>query len=490
MGAVGCGLPRAITDTEAELKQFGYEVIRIKLSEFIVTAIDNKTVTIPEPKTATRYLRLQSGGNELRRMFGEETLAVYGIEQITRRRLKQDQKYQDLKEQTTRIAYLVDQIKHPSEVALLRTVYRNLFYLIGVMSTQEHRQQRLLDEGCTQEEVDSIIARDRKERESYGQQLERAFKLADYFVHHPLAHGDIPSQIRRFLELIHGVHQNTPTAHEYAMYVAYVSAVRSSCLSRQVGAVITDVSGQIIATGTNDVPKYKGGLYGAEDRDDNRCFKRQRCENTKQKNARKDRIRDSIQSALNELIPEGTERFSLPEMSNQIAETIYREAGIADLTEFSRAVHAEMDALVSLARTGNGTSSGGNLYSTTFPCHSCARHIVAAGIKNVYYIEPYEKSLALTLHDDSIEILDHDIDADTMENTQTKVRFIHFSGVGPRLYRSLFRSIDNRKNEDGTLVNPPDVPRGVLHEYLHSYREFETKVASTFIERFKDVLPG
>ena len=32
------------------------------------------------------------------------------------------------------------------------------------------------------------------------------------------------------------------------------------------------------------------------------------------------------------------------------------------------------------------------MYMTTFPCHNCAKHIIASGIINVYYIEPYAES--------------------------------------------------------------------------------------------------
>src|SRR3974377_740241 len=54
-----------------------------------------------------------------------------------------------------------------------------------------------------------------------------------------------------------------------------------------------------------------------------------------------------------------------------------------NLIEFSRAVHAEMEAIISVARTGKAGLMGGTIFSTTFPCHNCARHIVAAGIKRV-----------------------------------------------------------------------------------------------------------
>jgi deoxycytidylate deaminase len=80
-----------------------------------------------------------------------------------------------------------------------------------------------------------------------------------------------------------------------------------------------------------------------------------------------------------------------------------RRTRIGSLLEFSRAVHAEMDALLSAARQGI-SPVGTRLFVTTFPCHYCARHLVTAGVDEVQYIEPYPKSQALELHDDAIQV--------------------------------------------------------------------------------------
>ena len=71
---------------------------------------------------------------------------------------------------------------------------------------------------------------------------------------------------------------------------------------------------------------------------------------------------------------------------------------------------------------------GPSRYTTTFPCHNCAKHIVAAGIRRVVYVEPYPKSRALDLHDDSI----------TLTGEAGKVRFEPFSGIGARRFIDLF----------------------------------------------------
>jgi deoxycytidylate deaminase len=69
---------------------------------------------------------------------------------------------------------------------------------------------------------------------------------------------------------------------------------------------------------------------------------------------------------------------------DKLLEAIYKETRIKDLIEYSRSVHAEMDAIVSLARIGGTGLQDATLYTTTFPCHNCARHIVASGIMKVF----------------------------------------------------------------------------------------------------------
>jgi len=60
-----------------------------------------------------------------------------------------------------------------------------------------------------------------------------------------------------------------------------------------------------------------------------------------------------------------------------------------------------MEALLSCARSG-ARVRGGTLYTTTFPCHNCAKHLVGAGIARVIFVEPYPKSKAVELHADAL----------------------------------------------------------------------------------------
>jgi len=109
------------------------------------------------------------------------------------------------------------------------------------------------------------------------------------------------------------------------------------------------------------------------------------------------------------------------------SETI-RDSQLMDILEFGRVIHAVMSAISAAARLGRATKDG-TLFCTTFPCHICAKHIVAAGIDRVVFLEPYPKSLSQKLHGDSITF-----ETDIPEN----VLFEPFIGISPRRYMDIF----------------------------------------------------
>lgn len=137
----------------------------------------------------------------------------------------------------------------------------------------------------------------------------------------------------------------------------------------------------------------------------------------------------------------------ISEEQRSVALEKVKKSNLKSLIEFSRAIHAEMHAIILGSQVGGERVRGGKLYCTTYPCHSCARHIVVSGIKEVYYIEPYRKSLAIKLHSDAISESENDID---------KVRILPYDGVSPNRYLKLFRVPPDARKDDGklTLINP------------------------------------
>ncbi len=498
-GPIGSNIKAASKAVEDALRKFKYEVVRIKVSDLIIENSEKISESIgykiplkkEELKGANRYFALQNAGNELRKQYGHSILGELIIKSINHDRVSRARKGEtssdnvielaDIKS-SHRVAYLIDSLKHPAEVEILRAVYRNSFYLLGILCVEDVRVERLKRDNVNGErikadEADILIARDKNEVYDYGQKLIKTLQYADFFVTNNKDESErLQTQLSRFFDLVFGVKIITPTKHEYAMYMAQSAAASSGCISRQIGAVILNDRGDITASGYNDVPKPFGGLYVSGDTNDSRC-----CVNGKfcRNDDHKDDIKKDIQKILSEELSPYRKKSGkkLEDLAQKISTRISKETRLKDLIEFSRAVHAEMETIISAARTGSSTI-GCSLYTTTFPCHNCARHIIAAGITNVYYIEPYEKSLAFELHKDSI-VLEPFLENEGSKEDEKhgKVIFAHFEGVAPRQYLNLFYSKAERKMNGKAVELPPSAAKPVNNEYLESWLEIELKIS-------------
>ncbi|WP_082012107.1 anti-phage dCTP deaminase [Burkholderia sp. A9] len=353
----------------------------------------------------------------------------------------------------TRVAYIVRSFKRPEEVKLFREVYGDAFILISVYSPRAARVQHMkrkfssaaetrdMAEQCAVE----LINRDYAEtgRKDFGQNVGETFPLADYF----LTSGslqEVGKNIGRLVSLVFGDPYISPTRDEQAMFFAQASALRSLDLSRQVGAAIISEEGDLLSTGCNEVPKFGGGLYWA---DDDGCQRDVELGFDSNVSIKREMVEDAFAHlrAANCLSDDAMARTDseLADISLFRDGAFIRDSKLFDIIEFGRAVHAEMAAITQAAKNGVKLS-GSRLFCTTFPCHICARHILSSGISEVVFIEPYEKSRARDLYGDSISVEAH-------ETPKNKAEFRAFSGVAPRRYMELFQMASKRKTKDGLV---------------------------------------
>ncbi len=457
-GAVGAGVKTLKVALITELKKANYEVQHVRLSDLIAHSQAN-TDEILSFTRYKRYETLQDLGDKLRKNNANTTIADMGIRRIAliRNSLFGNPESGKAVKITKKVAYVIDQIKHHEEVELFQEVYRNNFFLLGLLRTQSEREQNLRDEGIDNPtEVVQLIERDRKSNDKYGQHVEKAIQKADYFIRNVDETEELTQSINRFINLIHGVGNITPKRDEKGLFAAYSASLASACLSRQVGAAIMDKCGQIVSTGCNDVPQYKGGLYDSNSKSDKRCYNKGGCQNDKHKLI----LKKQIEAILQE---EGVEN------ATKVAGKIFNNSKAKSLIEYSRAIHAEMDAILALARNTSAGSVGKTLYCTTYPCHNCARHIIAAGIERVVYIEPYEKSLAMDLHNDALCHVD--------KSSPDKLLLQNFEGVSPNRYAEFFMYNKNRKNAQGEAIKH-ELPSSnhVDPQPLDCYVDYEVKV--------------
>jgi len=129
-----------------------------------------------------------------------------------------------------------------------------------------------------------------------------------------------------------------PSWDQYFMDITHLVATRSSCLRRQVGALLVK-DRNILATGYNGVPS---GITHCEATG---CLR---------------------------------ERLKVPS---------------GERHELCRGLHAEQNAIIQAAKHGTNID-GATLYCTTMPCIICTKMIINAGITKVIYGEGYADELA------------------------------------------------------------------------------------------------
>ena len=142
-----------------------------------------------------------------------------------------------------------------------------------------------------------------------------------------------------------------PSWDEYFMKIAHIVKERSTCLRRQVGAVLVKDK-HILSTGYNGAPK------GLPHCDEVGCLR---------------------------------EKLSVPSGQRH---------------ELCRGVHAEQNAIIQAAVFGVSTR-GATIYVTSFPCSICAKMIINAEIREVVYDSPYEDPVSSELFKEAGIVIRH-----------------------------------------------------------------------------------
>jgi deoxycytidylate deaminase len=490
-GPLGTRLGNLSTQLASELQSLGYEPILIHVSDLLSRFREDWKE--PDRTSAeARVQHLQKTANAVRRRL-KDGAALARATIIEIRRLRSERSGHPDKP-AMGCAFIIYQLKHPEEGRLLRRTYGEAFHFVGGHASRDKRTKefaRMIADSHDrpgewsryEAEAIQLIETDDRSEDGFGQNMRDTYPDADVFVDLNPEHGE--HAVRRFVDLLFGHPFHTPTPEEYAMYLASAVSLRSSDSNRQVGAVIVNIdanthgvvrNADVLAVGMNEVPRAGGGFYWDQSSPD----------------ARDQALPDDRAAKIKiGILTEIIERFRRqnwlsPHAGNGDDSRLARECLAAlkgtqflNIGEFSRPVHAEMAAIIDAARRGVGID-GCSIYVTTFPCHYCAKHIIAAGLRRVVYLEPYPKSRAEDLYRE--ELISDSPDGKTQDG---KVVFCAYSGVAPRQYARLFSmslrgaklGLDRRKwNETRTRLQPRYVPRHLQQGYVHAEREALTKL--------------
>lgn len=436
-GALGSGCTFLATGVKDKLGSHGHYY---RLSQFLEEEADKARIE----KTVEN---LQTLGDTLRGKHRNSIL----VEMCLSRIREEDREGQLSGDDET--VLLIDGIKNGGEVKYLRQ-FPN-FYLISVHADRQIRQERLVGKNAPYRrfgtEQEFVLADKRDEQEDFpnGQQIKRCNYLSDIIVDNstPLPEVKVIDRDKLFNafinEYIHPMrkvrkgetaYDRPPKIEETLMTMAYCASKRSSCLKRQVGAVIAcirkikdeypnadcdrderDPPFQIVSSGYNDIPAGTPCVFAEW----GGCYR----DSLLQKHAKVVKCCPNCGQALPEKLvcphcetPNADRTLECPECGGDLLAD-YRcqnpacgykvfsvclpgeDAAPGKLLDMCRALHAEENAILglsSVARPGGGELV---LYTTTYPCNLCANKIIAAGIKTVYYAEAYTMKEAKELFD-------------------------------------------------------------------------------------------
>jgi deoxycytidylate deaminase len=325
---------------------------------------------------------------------------------------------------------IIDSIRNDGEVKTLKQF--PYFYLFSIHANEDLRLKRTLKMKKFKDEAEFHAAdmRDREEEVHYGQQVKKCNYLSDIIINNE---ENIPENAevkkRELLQDIYNDYfvliknnkdgktdpENPPSVDETLMTIAYAESQRSSCLKRKVGAIVATVqtiaskdkhdqsirdSVNIISSGHNEVPL---GTTACVFTEHGKCYR----DYLQESQASKIKCCPSCGAAIKisftcpncqskidtflKNCPNCKKEISVKYDCPQCHINVYSEYLLSGgkLLDMCRALHAEENALIHLTKMGSNNQPGLTLYTTTYPCNMCANKIVASGIKNIVYADPY-----------------------------------------------------------------------------------------------------
>lgn len=354
---------------------------------------------------------------------------------------------------------VIDSVRNSLEARYFKERFSG-FYLFAVNTEDEIRKLRLVKQYNTQQinALDQEYTKDlNTEERFYKQDIQTCIQVADIYLYNPKSNqseGDsfnlIKRDVLRYLSLILHPGIITPTPEERCMQIAYTAKYNSGCISRQVGAVVTDNSFSLKSLGWNNTAEGQTP-----------CLLRNV----------DDLASNTDASAYSEY--EKSDEFKL------LLETTFKIKSIGkDILKgrnvpfcfkdakncmdghknqvHTRSLHAEENAMLQIAKYGGEGLKNGFLFTTASPCELCSKKAYQIGIKNIYYIDPYpgisEK-----------QILQTGID-------KHRPKTILFRGAVGRAYHQLFEPFMAYKDELKTILNY-DYKKNLNSLYPEKYKE-------------------
>lgn len=185
----------------------------------------------------------------------------------------------------------------------------------------------------------------------------------------------------------------TPSSDERCMIIAYSAKFNSGCLSRQVGAAITNQFHSIRSIGWNDVPygQIPCDLRSLADFHDRKNldtpiyseFEHSNGEKRYRNTSFREKVIEDYSEEL--LSTQKSKGYAVPYCFKTLENNYKQEKNQV----FTRSLHAEENAMLQNVKYGGEGLLNGIIYVTASPCELCSKKLYQIGIRKIVYIDPY-----------------------------------------------------------------------------------------------------
>jgi dCMP deaminase len=295
------------------------------------------------------------------------------------------------KEASTRCLVVIDAIRNPYEAIYLRERYSD-FYVVAVNTSNENRLRHLKNgHEFTDAQIKELDEKEypkslKGEARFTSQDIQRCIELADIHINNPrddlYGEAELATQLAWYSSLIMHPGLVMPTSMETCMQIAYSAKKSSGCISRQVGAVVTDSGFSVKSVGWNNSPQgqvpclLRSAKHLINGIDASAYSKYERND---------EKFRDGIKHKFNHITNGDHEGLNLAYCFKDIQNEIEGEKNQVH----TRSLHAEENAFLQISKNGGQPIFGGILFTTASPCELCAKKAFQLGISKIYYIDPY-----------------------------------------------------------------------------------------------------
>lgn len=291
--------------------------------------------------------------------------------------------------------FVIDAFRNPFEAQFFQERY-SAFYLMAVRCPEEDRTDRLINLYNFQKiKINSIDDRENPRKSTLknidtflSQDIATCIQLADIHIDNSGLHkntnfNDLKEQLARYVSLIQHPALINPSRDEKMMQVAFTAKLNSGCLSRKVGAVVTNAAGVPKAIGWNSSPEGQTS-----------CLLRNAHIMTSNTDVNAYSLYEQTDTSIISIAKQYTEAFDEHVSESGIncsfcfKDFQNKKDGSGNQVH-NRALHAEENAFLQIAKFGGEGVVGGKLYTTAAPCDLCSRKSFQLGIKEIFYIDPY-----------------------------------------------------------------------------------------------------